>query len=617
MMVDEFSINVTKHVATKKGSLDGSFVISVCCGSALKFEVKRSVSDFIELDRRIRKRYPRSNLYMLILDSKPEGRKRAHSVCQPEDLRQNKSRKGMDGNFIFSQNNIADLQKEKMEELLASLTDYMQFMLSQHELVASDELLQFLDQQHNSMYLTNKTFTPPTIHEVLLSKLAARKVVVARSEEQARAATRGQLLVWQFSTTKYDIGFSVEVNGDVKVPYTRYASHEKVITGTLEINSTSTQGTASTAVPAPVPTPTPASTAIPTSPIATRSTSIHDEKSPIKKAILLGGTLPASLTKVPKPAAASSESVPESETVNCVLKWDNSYALLRHKELCYKAAVVEVADYEAAKARAQELEAQHKHFELLRHALKLELLRQAVTLSSGVHYSSSFEHEQAILAALRQSESANTSQKLKQELDARANAEKMHEELRRQLEEARREVQSYEEEFDVTVETLQHAQAATEAAEKARDAIFTSWKFAVSQLETAQSDLKAARTLNGKQQEEKECLRNEVEALRSEVQQLRSVHETETLLLRTDKDMIISSLQQQLQLKGRQPLTSPKGTSNKARFNKIFRKTVLQPVDTNTQPSVSHVVTRSNSVGKATVAKAETPSSLEVGSISL
>lgn len=601
-MADEISIAVTKHVPAKKGSLDGSFVVSFKCGTVLNFEVKRSVSDFIELDRRIRKRYPRSNLYKLILDTKPEGRKRSHSVCQPEDLRQhsNKSRRGMDGKFIYTQSSIAELEQEKMEELLASLTDYMQFMLTQHELVASDELLQFLDQEQNSMYIVNKQFAPPTIHEVLLSKLAARKVVVARSEEQTRAAACGQLLVWQFSTTNYDIGFSVEVNGEVKVPYTRYAAHEKVITGTLEIN---------TAAPVAISS---RSDSITTSPIATRSSSIHDEKSPIKKAILLGGTLPASLTKAPKPTGATS--------VNCVLKWDNTYALLRSKELNYKIAVVEVADYEAAKARALELEHQHKQFELLRHSLKLELLRHAVTLSAGVHYSSSFEHEQAILAALRQSESARTSQQLEHEQGARESAEKRHEELERQLAEATREVQSYEDEFDATVETLQEAEAAKEAAEKARDAIFTSWKFAVSQLEAAQSDLQAARATNRQQAEEKESMQCEIAALRSEMQQLKSMHETEMLLLRTDKDMLISSLQHQLQQKGRQPLTSPKGAANKAKFNKIFRKnaSALQSVDTNApSQQSSQVVTRSNSVGKTTDPKAVTPSALAMGSISL
>ena len=43
----------------------------------------------------------------------------------------------------------------------------------------------------------------------------------------------------RFSTQYYDIGFSVEMNGAVKVPYTRCASHKAAVCGTLEVTDPS------------------------------------------------------------------------------------------------------------------------------------------------------------------------------------------------------------------------------------------------------------------------------------------------------------------------------------------------------------------------------------------
>ena len=74
-----------------------------------------------------------------------------------------------------------------------------------------------------------------SIHDLLLMKVPNNKCTVRSSEDASFKMMKGQIIVWQFSTEGYDIGFSVSVNGKTKIALTRYNSHQKVASGSLEV----------------------------------------------------------------------------------------------------------------------------------------------------------------------------------------------------------------------------------------------------------------------------------------------------------------------------------------------------------------------------------------------
>ena len=215
-----------------------------------------------------------------------------------------------------------------------------------------------------------------------------------------------------------------------------------------------------------------------------------------------------------------------------------------------KAAIVDVKHYESAKAEVYRLEQAHNAYELRRHTLKLELLKYAVTLSSGVHYSSSVDHEMMVLAELKAKETEENAIELQfQEAKIRSIQEEEHSQLetmRTQLEQMNEQIRQYEEEFEQSVQTLQEEMQARLSAESARDSIYQSWKFTRAQLETAMADLRSAQAANLNIIEEKKLMQMELESAQSELKQLRTVHANELLLISSEKDAIISTLQQQL-----------------------------------------------------------------------
>eukprot|EP01035_Chromulina_nebulosa_P020523 gene20523-26619_t len=129
------------------------------------------------------------------------------------------------------------------------------------------------------MEVDPSTLHPLSEHDLILLSCPVNQVTVRRFEEHIFHVKAGQFILWRFSTLDFDIGFSVEMNNEIKVPVTRYKSHEKIICGTLEAQ----------------------------------------------------------------------------QNAICKLKWDNSYAKLRTKQLSWVAKVVNPEEYHTAKLQAREL----------------------------------------------------------------------------------------------------------------------------------------------------------------------------------------------------------------------------------------------------------------------
>ena len=115
-------------------------------------------------------------------------------------------------------------------------------LLTHHQIIATEEFLVFLDEDAQNSAVSLSSLNVPTAIQLLLADLEVQKATVRAygKEEMRFSATGGSVVVWSFSTVSYDIGFSVELNGEPRVPYTRYKSHEKQVEGALEIASAGT-----------------------------------------------------------------------------------------------------------------------------------------------------------------------------------------------------------------------------------------------------------------------------------------------------------------------------------------------------------------------------------------
>ena len=176
-----------------------------------------------------------------------------------------------------SQTNFSGQEGEDIEviaERRPRLRQYLHELLRLHEVVCSEELQRFLDEEVRCMLSLPPTGSsssssssaasssssssgadiaswsggggggdvgawsgageePLSVHDLLLINSPVNSCVVARTEQFRCHARADHLVVWRFRTRHFDIGFSVEANGVPKVPLTRYNSHRAPVCGTL------------------------------------------------------------------------------------------------------------------------------------------------------------------------------------------------------------------------------------------------------------------------------------------------------------------------------------------------------------------------------------------------
>lgn len=219
----------------------------------LFYTVDRSYVDFVELDRRLRKRFPRSNILPLPLDAaevvekgladKEKSSKRSFRIGK-EALSLTAARDAILTTFdatsspMNGQSNafrVVGKYHENFHEKVSALDHYLVGLLTLHEIVSSDDIMLFLDEEASSMEVDPDSLLTLSEHDLLLLNAPLNKCTVRRSEERSFQVFAGQYVLWRFSTVDFDIGFSVLLNGETKIPYTRYKSHEKMVCGTLEV----------------------------------------------------------------------------------------------------------------------------------------------------------------------------------------------------------------------------------------------------------------------------------------------------------------------------------------------------------------------------------------------
>lgn len=219
------------------------FIIAVKVENT-SYSVDRSYVDFVDLDKRLRKRFPRSNILALPLDAISSIEKALSK--EKSDRRKSGNSSNWDRDSLIGDNTNSSHSlrvREKYNENIASKTKaldtYLIELLTHPEVVSSDDLMLFLDEEASSMAIDPNSLAPLSVHDLLLISEPIHRVTVRRLEEHTFFINPGQFILWRFSTLDYDIGFSVELNGEARLGYARYKSHEKPICGVLEASAKS------------------------------------------------------------------------------------------------------------------------------------------------------------------------------------------------------------------------------------------------------------------------------------------------------------------------------------------------------------------------------------------
>lgn len=237
---DDYGLNYDHHCYTIHVRIENIF-----------YTVDRTYVDFVELDRRLRKKFPRSNIFPLPLEA-AEIIERALNDKEREQKRKSLLESGISLasardallfglevstsplNMLANTFRVKENIVEDFGEKVSALDTYLVALLTHAEVVASDDIILFLDEEASSMHVDPNSLLPLSEQDLLLINVQPTKATVRRTEEKSFPISAGQYILWRFSTLNFDIGFSVELNGETKIPYTRYKSHEKAISGTLE-----------------------------------------------------------------------------------------------------------------------------------------------------------------------------------------------------------------------------------------------------------------------------------------------------------------------------------------------------------------------------------------------
>lgn len=214
------------------------------------FVVDRSYLDFVALDIKLREKFPHIHFAELPLEAKgsiqkhyiksqaakPKGVNRINDLFAQYNGIENIVEKAIED--VLNSGSTALKIKDRLNEVIgskiAALDNYLMDLFLHADILVSDELILFLNNEAPTMLMSPVSLDPLSEYDLLLVNEALNTVSVSRRKEHQFRLRRGQFLLWAFSTNSYDIGFSVEMNDEIKVPYGRHKSHETAICGAVE-----------------------------------------------------------------------------------------------------------------------------------------------------------------------------------------------------------------------------------------------------------------------------------------------------------------------------------------------------------------------------------------------
>lgn len=220
------------------------------------YTLYRSYVDFVYLHAQLRKTFPQCEIPSLPLNAtsriqkalKKENNSTQTRTMSKSQLIRNSSRNSVSA---ISKHSFSDLsvtseksvvpqmkasdKSENMDQKVKELQLYIRAILTFHEIIVSDIFAEFLDEEIASPALDAPVKEASTEQDLLLLNTPSSTVSVRNKDVVSFDVTAGQLVIWRFETANYDIGFTVELDDEVVVSYTRYRANEITVRGTLEV----------------------------------------------------------------------------------------------------------------------------------------------------------------------------------------------------------------------------------------------------------------------------------------------------------------------------------------------------------------------------------------------
>jgi hypothetical protein len=214
----------------------------------LMFTINRTYAAFCEFDAQLRRKYPRTTIQPLPLSGATVYARRA-SVKVPSgsvtpdaksaalDLRasmlggfQDDTPKGKQKPAVRRADKAEVISLKK-----SPLNGYLNSLLTLPEVLLSDNLLYFLDEESpDGQILAAQTKEVSEVDILLADEVPIAKTVL-RELKIPMNLDPGSVIVWSFSTKHYDIGFSITFNNAMILPYQRYNSFTEAVSGSIQI----------------------------------------------------------------------------------------------------------------------------------------------------------------------------------------------------------------------------------------------------------------------------------------------------------------------------------------------------------------------------------------------
>jgi ribosomal protein S15P/S13E len=212
------------------------------------FSVNRTYAAFCEFDTQLRRKYPRSNVPTLPLSGAAAFARRATVKLPPGGAVPDAKAAALD--LRASMIGLADdtptkgkmkpsVRRADKAEVISQkkspLNGYLNTLLTLPEVLLSDNLLYFLDEESSDGQVLSTQTKELSEVDILLSDEVPVAKTVLRQLKIPMNLDPGSVIVWSFSTKHYDIGFSIAFNDKVILPYQRYNSFTEAVSGSIQI----------------------------------------------------------------------------------------------------------------------------------------------------------------------------------------------------------------------------------------------------------------------------------------------------------------------------------------------------------------------------------------------
>ena len=232
---------------SKSGGVDSNYLIydfevkvdgeDANCSCA--YTVDRSYTSLVLLDKNLRRVFPNSSLPQLPLQdvSIPAAPIGSPSVPGGRSLSTSSTSSSSSSSTASAGGRVVDVDSYTLSSKVGVLTEYFASLLKVPEIIKSDLLYCFLDEESKD----GRKFDLLTVNEacssvdLLLSSKSLTKKTVLKCHTVTLTAEPNQCVCWTFFTKKHDIGFSIDFNGKEGVKYERVNSHEKTIKGMFQV----------------------------------------------------------------------------------------------------------------------------------------------------------------------------------------------------------------------------------------------------------------------------------------------------------------------------------------------------------------------------------------------